>query len=86
VVKIEAQSPQGDIQEGEILMIIELKKYNEIGTLLVETAATGLQGHVHYWDGDQKVSVTMVAVCMGVKEMGMQTGHQGAYNQPPSQE
>jgi len=34
VSKIEAQSPQGDIQEGKRLMIIELERYNEIGELL----------------------------------------------------
>jgi len=34
----------------------------------------------------QRVSVTMVAVHMGVEETGMQTGHRGTYNWPPSQE
>ena len=67
-------------------MIIELERYNEIRELLIENRTTGLQGHVCYWDGDQRVSVTRMAVCMGVKEMGMQTGHRGAYNQPPSWE
>jgi len=52
-------------------MIIELGKYNEIGELLIENRTTGSQGHVCYWDGGQKVSVTRVAVHMGVKEMGM---------------
>ena len=37
--------------------------------------ATRSQGHIHYWDRDQRVSVTMVAVQMGVKEMVMRTGH-----------
>jgi len=67
-------------------MIIKLGIYNEIGELLIENRATGSQGHVCYWDGGQRVSVTLAAVCMGVKEMGMQTGHRGAYNWPPSQE
>jgi len=31
-------------------------------------------------DGYQRESVTMAAVHMGVKEVGMQTGHRGAYN------
>ena len=52
-------------------MIIELGKYNEIRELLIENRTTGSQGHVSYRDGDQRVSVTRVAVCMGVKEMGM---------------
>jgi len=67
-------------------MIIELGKYNEIGELLIENRTTGLQGHVSYWDRDWRLSVTRAAVCMGVKEVGMQTGHRGTYNQPPSQE
>ena len=67
-------------------MIIELVKYNEIGELLIENRATGSQGHVCYQDGGQRVSVTKVAVCMGVEETGMKTGYRGAYNWPPSQE
>jgi len=39
--------------------------------LLIENRATGLQGHIHYQDGGQRVSVTKAAVCMGVEEMGM---------------
>ena len=31
--------------------IIELKRYNEIGALLIETGITWLQGHICYWDG-----------------------------------
>jgi len=54
-------------------MIIELERYNETGVLLIENRATRLQGHVCYQDGDQRVSVTMAAVCMGMKEMGAQT-------------
>jgi len=71
VSRIEVQSPQGDIQEGKRLMIIKLKRYNYIRTLLLETSATGLQGHVHYQDRDQRVSATTVAICMGKEEMGM---------------
>ena len=44
------------------------------------------QGHICYQDGGWMVSVTMLAVCMGVKEVGMRTGHRGTYNQLPSQE
>ena len=43
-------------------MIIKLRKYNEIRELLIENRTTGFQGHVCYWDGDQRVSVTRVAV------------------------
>jgi len=52
-------------------MIIKLEKYNEIRELLIENRTTGLQGHVCHWDGDQRVSVTRAAVCMGMKETGM---------------
>jgi len=52
-------------------MIIKLERYNKIGELLIENRTTGLQGHICYWDGGQRVSVTRAAVCMGVEEMGM---------------
>jgi len=55
-------------------MIIELERYNKIGELLIENRTPGFQGHICYQDGGQRVSVTMVAVHMGVKEMGMRTG------------
>jgi len=67
-------------------MIIELRTYNEIGELLIGNRTTGLQAQVSYQDRVQETSVTMAAVHMGVKETGMQTGHWGTYNQPPSQE
>ena len=66
VTKIEVQSPQGDVQEGQRLMIIELERYNEIRELLIENRTTGLQGHVCYQDGGQRVSVTTAAVHIGV--------------------
>ena len=56
-------------------MIIELRKYNKIRELLIENITTGSQVHVSYQDGGQEASVTRVAVCMGVKETGMQTGY-----------
>jgi len=52
-------------------MMIKLERYNEIDELLIENRTTGSHGHICYWDGGQMVSVTMVAVCMGVKEAGM---------------
>jgi len=81
-----AQRPQVNIQEGKRLMIIKLRKYNEIGELLIETETTGLQGHVCYWDRGGRVSVTTVAVCMGRKEMGVWTWHRGTYSWSLSQE
>jgi len=56
-------------------MIIKLERYKEIRELLIENGITGSQGHICYWNKDRRVSVTMAAVCMGMKEMGMQTGH-----------
>jgi len=67
---------------GIRLMIIELRKYNEIGELLIENRTTGLQAQVSYQDEVWEASVTRAAVHMGVKGMAMRTGHRGAYNQP----
>ena len=69
---------------GIRFMIIELRKYNEIRELLIGNRITGLQAQVSYQDSVWEAPVTMVTVCMGVKEMGMQTRHRGAYNWPPS--
>ena len=66
--KIRVQRPQVNVQEGQRLMIIKLGRYNEIGKLLIGIQTTGLWGHVCYWDGHQRVSVTMVAVHKGRKE------------------
>ena len=41
LIEWEVQSPQGDIQEGQRFMIIEMEIYNEIGELLIENRATG---------------------------------------------
>src|SRR5882724_3506752 len=84
VRKIEAQGSSGQGSRGIRLMIIELEKYNKIRELLIENRITGLQGHICYWDGDWRVSVTRAAVCNGVKETRMQTGYRGAYNWPLS--
>src|SRR5882724_2712735 len=69
---------------GTRLMIIELRKYNEIRELLMEKRTTGSQAQVGYRDGVREAPVTRVAVRMGVKETGMRTGCIGAYNQPLS--
>jgi len=71
---------------GIRLMIIELRKYNEIGELLIEKRTSELQVQVGYHDVVWEASVIRAAVRMGVKGMGMRTGHQGAYNQPPSRD
>jgi len=67
-------------------MIIKLRKYNEIRELIKGNRTTGLQAQVCYWDRVWEASVTRVAVCMEVEEMGMQTGYRGTYNQVLSQE
>jgi len=67
-------------------MIIKLGKYNEIREPLMGSRTTGSQAQVSHQDGVQEAPVTMVAVCMGVEETGMQTRYRGAYNRPPSQD
>jgi len=69
---------------GIRLMRIKLRNYNEFGELLIGNGTTGLQAQVSYQDGILEAPVTMVAVHMGVKEMGMQTRHRGTYNEPLS--
>ena len=71
---------------GTRLMIIKLRKYNKIGELLIENGTVGLQAQVNYRDVVREASVTRAAVRMGVKGTGMRTGHQGAYNRPPSRD
>ena len=71
---------------GIRLMIIELGKYNSAKELHIDTRTTGSQGHICYQNGDWRVSVTRVAVHMGVEETGMRTGYRGTYKQAPSQE
>jgi len=56
---------------GERLMIIKLGKYNSAKELLIETRTAGSQGHVCNRDGDQRISVTRVAVHMEEKGVGM---------------
>jgi len=51
----------------------QTEEYNEIGELLIETGTTGMWVHVCYQDRGWRVSVTMAAVHMGRKEMGVQT-------------
>ena len=67
-------------------MIIELRKYIEVGELLIESGITGSQAQVLYRNKDWRVFVTRVAVRMEEKGTGMRTGYRGAYNQPLHQE
>jgi len=67
-------------------MIIKLRKYIEVGELLIEKESTGLQAQVIFRGEDQRVSVTRAAVRMEGKEPGKRTGYRGAYNQSPSRE
>src|SRR5882724_290663 len=83
VSKIEAYESSEQCSMGIRLMIIELRKYNEAKELLIETRTAGSQAQVSYQDGVQETPVTRAAVRMGVKGMGMQTGHMGSYNRPP---
>ena len=67
---------------GIRLMIIELRKYSEIGELLIENRTTGSQAQVRYQDMVWEAPVTRAAVCIGMKETGMGTGmHVGTVEQ-----
>jgi len=50
---------------GIRLMIIKLRKYNEIGELLIGDRVTGSQAQVSYQEKVWEASVTRVAVHMG---------------------
>jgi len=69
VSRMEVQLPQEKDQEGQRLMIIKLRKYNQIGALLKGNEISGSQ-HVCYQDGSREVQGTMAAVHKGV--MGME--------------
>jgi len=56
---------------GIKLMIIKLRKYNEIGELLIGNRTTRSQVQVGYWDIVREAFVTRAAVHMGMKETGM---------------
>src|SRR5882724_4444355 len=86
VSRIEVKYSLEQCSMGTRLMIIELGEYNSAEELLIETGTTGLQGHICYWNGDRRASVTRAAVHMVLEVMGMRTGHRGAYKWGPSQE
>jgi len=71
---------------GIRLMIIKLRKYNQIRELLIGNRNARLQAQVSYQDIVWEAFVTRAAVQMGVKEMGMRTEHRGAYKWPPSRD
>jgi len=71
VSRIEAYESSEQCSMGIRLMIIKLGKYNSVEELLIETRTTGPQGHICYWNGDWRASVTRAAVRMGLEGMGM---------------
>src|SRR5882724_5318723 len=79
VSRIEAKSSLEQCSMGKRLKIITLGKYNSAEELHIETRTTGSQGHVCYWNGDWRASVTRVAVHMELEGTGMRTAHRGAY-------
>ena len=84
--RIEAWDSSKQCSMGIRLMIIELRKYNEIRELLIRNRTTGSQAQVSYWDEVRRASVTRAAVCMEVEQMGMQAGYRNAYKQLPSRD
>src|SRR5882724_7529153 len=86
VSKIEAKQSSKQCSMGKRLIIIELRKYIEVGELLIEKGSTVSQVQVIYRGEDRRVSVTRAAVCIEGKGPGRQTGYRGGYNRSPSQE
>jgi len=71
VSKIEAYESLRAIFNGIRLMIIKLRKYNEIRELHIENGTAGSQAQVSYWDVVWGASVNRAAFRMGVTETGM---------------
>ena len=71
---------------GIRLMIIELRRYSEIGELHIEKGTTGSQAQVSYRDEVWRTSTTRAAVRMEVEQTGMQARYRNAYKQLPSQD
>ena len=69
VSRMEVQLPQEIDQEGQRLMIIKLRKYNQIGALLKGNEISGSQVHICYQDGSREVQGTTAAVHKGVVGM-----------------
>jgi len=67
---------------GIRLMIIELRKYNEIRELLIGDRVTELQAQVSYQTRFWEASVTRVAVHMGWKRQDAEQGTGVHANQP----
>ena len=77
--RIEAYESSEQCSTGIRLMIIELRKYNEIGELLIGNRTTRSQVQVNYRDVVWEASVTRAAVHMGVNGAEKRIGHRGAY-------
>jgi len=86
VSKIGVRKSSKQCSRGKRLMIIELRKYIEVGELLIEKGSTVSQAQVIYRVEDQRVSVTRAAVRIGGKGPGRRTGYRGAYNRSLSRE
>ena len=83
--KIEAKSPQCNVQEGQRLMIIYLERYNEIRELLIENRTTGLQGHM--LSGCRPEGICNYGSCPHRgRGDGDANKEQGTYNWPLSRE
>jgi len=70
VSRIEVQGLKVTFKEGQRLMIIELRRYNEIWELLIEIRTTGSQGHMCYLDGGWRISVTYGSCLHGGERYG----------------
>src|SRR5882724_3635210 len=77
VSKIEVRQSSKQCSMGKGLMIIELRKYIEVGELLIEKESTGSQAQVIFQGEDRRVSVNRVAVHIEGKEPGRRTGYRG---------
>jgi len=75
---------------GKRLMIIELRKYIEVGELLIEKGSTVSQAQVIYRVEDRRVSVNRAAVRIGgkgpagglgtgVHTIGLRVGNENRY-------
>src|SRR5882724_9381891 len=86
VSKIEVRQSSKQCSMWKRLMIIELRKYIEVGELLIEKGSTVSQAQVSYCVEDRRVSVTRAAVRIEGKGLGRRTGYRGANNRSLSQE
>jgi len=83
VSKIGVRQSSKQCSMGKRLMIIELRKYIEVGELLIEKGSTVSQAQVIYRVKDRRVSVTRALSALG-EGTGQADWVQGAYNRSPS--